>query len=103
MNETTMKVFRMNDCDWWMAPTLTQAVVAYVRHCGCTISDNPDTEELKKFEGAELDGPCELSEAELESHNYIDERLRESHSFKVELEKRIREGARSEIFATTEF
>jgi hypothetical protein len=98
-----MKVFRMNDCDWWMAPTLNEAIVAYVRQTGCTISDNPDAEELKRFEGAEIEDPRELTDAELESHNYIDERMREQHSFKVELEKRIREGARSEMFATTEY
>jgi hypothetical protein len=99
-----MKVFQMNDCDWWMAPSLTQAIVGYVRHCGCTISDNPDAEELHRFEGAEIDGARELTEAELDSITYHpDEARAVSRTFREELALRVAEGARSEIFATTEF
>lgn len=97
-----MKVFKINDTEWWMAATLNQAIVASVRNAGCTISDAPDADELKQFEGAEIDEPRELTDAELDSHEYIDERMRQRHSFREELAKRIAEGARTEMFATTE-
>lgn len=59
----TWKVFRINDCEWWVARSLDEALRDY-RVC-CGFSDE---------EAAEYTGEAhELSDAELDSTTYSDE------------------------------
>ena len=43
-----MKVFAMNDCDWWAAETLEAAKAAYLKETGLEEADDPfdDPHEL---------------------------------------------------------
>jgi len=53
----TFSVFHMNDCDWWIARSLEEAIADYTRECG------PDN----------IDDAHALSEADLDRLQYIEE------------------------------
>lgn len=56
-----MKVFEMDDCEWWRAPSLEDVIAARMSECGMT------REEVVQ------DGcPRELTEAELNQLKYVD-------------------------------
>lgn len=88
------KIFAMNDCDWWMAPTLEQAVAGYLEMTGL------DADEC-------LEDPFELSDESMASLKFIDDYNdtgdRTTRTFAEELERRIAAGAVSEFFASTEY
>jgi hypothetical protein len=88
------KVFRLNDTDWWAAETLDEAKADYLKMVG-----GPEREYL--------DDPRELTDREMEDHQfYPDGVVEEAISFAEELQNRIRDhkGVKfSELFASTEY
>lgn len=49
---TNVKIFQMNDCDWWIGPSLDACKADYVEHTGDPDSVDDDAHELTD---AELD------------------------------------------------
>lgn len=85
-----MKVFRLNDCDWWMAETMEQAKADYLKMTG---------EDSEIF-----DDPKELTAQDMEDHEfYPDESVERAIPFSEELRNRIVAGRTSELFASTEY
>ncbi len=85
-----MKVFMMNDCDWWMAETAEDATRDYVA-AGCSSGDEDEPEEL---DDDQLDHLVFVWEA--------DDGTNGRRSFREELNRRVAEGWKSEFFASTE-
>lgn len=88
--QSGMKIFKMNDCDWWMAPTLDEAKAAVLAEYGPKYAD-----EL-------IVDPVELTEADLDRLKYTQENGSKI-TFREELANRIKAGAKTEMFASTEF
>lgn len=56
-----MKIFEMNDCEWWRAPSLEEAITAMMDQCGT------------KREDIVREGyPRELTDAELDTLKYVE-------------------------------
>lgn len=67
-------VFALNDCDWWIATSLTEAIVDALRNSyGMKVGDNPTKEELRAFDGAELSEPRQLTDEEMNRLQFVDE------------------------------
>jgi hypothetical protein len=93
-----MRVFRINDCDWWMARTSEDAKASYLEILG----PMPDDEAF--------DDPHELSDAELDRLMFVDvddhdQPLKKTRrTFREELQRRIDAGVTvPEMFASTEY
>lgn len=85
-----MKLFKINDCDWWMAPTLEEAVEDAKGYYG----DHPDMwEDARELTDKEMDSTI-YSDYETDPPN--------TRTFREELNLRIAAGAKIELFATTE-
>lgn len=41
-----VKVFKMNECDWWVAKDIDSAIKAYLADSGVSREDIPDVREL---------------------------------------------------------
>lgn len=54
-----MKLFYMNDCEWWRAPSLEEAIQLMMKECGMT------REAVMEGE------PHELTDAELDSLKFV--------------------------------
>lgn len=82
-----MKIFKMNDCDWWMAETIEQAVADY-----------------KAF-GSILDigDVRELTDEELDRMRYVDCETGSKMTFRQHMNELVGAGKASEFFATTEY
>lgn len=90
-----MKIFKMNDCDWWMAPTLEEAIQ------GVKTEHPMDWEDM-------IEDPKELTDAQLDSHKFrLDEGEEDGErkhcSFREELDRRVAAGSKTELFASTEY
>lgn len=81
----------MNDCDWWIAPSLEEAVADVYKYYNC--DDKYMVEEPRKLTAKELDSLKFVVDAE--PPKVI--------SFREELNNRIKMGAKTEIFASTEY
>lgn len=55
--DDTIKVFKLNDCDWWAGSDLDSVVAAYKEQTG---------------EDAELDNPHELNDAAMHKLKFVD-------------------------------
>lgn len=96
-----MRVFRINDSEWWMARSLTEAKQDYLATVGLM-------SEEEAFDDAR-----ELTDVELDSLQFRDEdgidldggtQKGDKRSFREELEGRIASGAtRPQPFASTEY
>lgn len=84
-----MKVFRINDCDWYMADSLDEAI-------SLAVADY----ELPQDEV--VDRPREVSAEAMKELMYV-KRDWSKWSFAEELQHRIQTGAKSGMFASTEF
>lgn len=86
------KVYKLNDCDWYMAETLEQAIEAALND----VCDHDDDY---------VDDPHELSPEAMESHTFNDWETGElvERTFAEELARRVASGPKAEMFATTEF
>jgi hypothetical protein len=89
-----MKVFRVNDCEWYMAPTLEEAVQKCMDDC-----------KLPRDEA--VDDPRECTPEEMGRLTFMDDvynpEKSERRTFAEELARRIAAGKGTEMFATTEF
>jgi hypothetical protein len=88
MAEPVMKVFRINDCDWWFGSSLEQAIAAYMAETGLPFDEA-------------VDSPRELTPEELAKHTYCDDDGT-THSFAEEVERMLSEGKANCLFASTE-
>ncbi|HYF35129.1 MAG TPA: hypothetical protein VD994_07575 [Prosthecobacter sp.] len=84
-----MKVFKINDCDWYMANTLDEAVALAIAETG-----------LPRDEA--VDDPRELSEEAMNRLQFVNPDG-SKWSFAVELQNRIQAGMKPGFFATTEY
>jgi hypothetical protein len=84
-----IKVFKLNDCDWWAASDLEAAKAAYIEQTG---------EE-------DFDDAYELSDHQMEFLKFRrDDDNHTEVSFKEELERRLRDGETFPcFFASTEY
>ncbi len=92
------KVFRMNDCDYYMAFTQSLAVEKARDDYGIRVGDTL---------GQEMFEDCrEMTKEEMDEHNYVDDMDNPQSSrrtFAEELQRRIDEGDTSpQLFASTE-
>ncbi len=95
-----MHVYQLNDFEWWMAPSLEEAIALAMKTTGCSREE-------------QVDETChELTDAELDKLRFIDadepgaeepEGGWPNRSFREELEARIAAGCEAEMFATTEY
>lgn len=91
----TWRVFKVTDCEWWVARTLAEAIEDYTRTTG---------------EPVEPDDAHELSDADMERLHYVDtddsERVLKDtrRPFREELAQRVAAGlSKPELFACTEY
>ena len=87
-------VFAMNDCDWWVARSLDEAIASYFEAIG------DDNQKM-------TDGAHELSETDLDRLQFTDPGRDQQdpvrRSFREELARRVAEGIRGPgMFASTE-
>ena len=86
-----LKIFKMNDCDWWMDKTLDEAKKNFLEFC-CVDADEA------------LENPCELTSEQMDNHEFCpDENYKKSYPFKHELQRRQSISSKPEFFASTEF
>lgn len=93
MSDDALKIFRVNDCEWYLAKNLQQAVEL-------AMSDS----ELPEDEAC--DNPREVTEEEMNRLKFIDDTYRQdstSRTFAEELARQIANGAVPGPFATTEY
>lgn len=83
-----MKVFRINDYDWYMAGSLDEAINLAVADCGM-----PRDEVV--------DRPCEVSDEAMKELMFF-KRDWSKWSFAEELQHQIQAGAKPGMFASTE-
>lgn len=90
------RVFAMNDSDWWMARSLSEATRDYA--------------DMIELPIDELEEAGELTEAEMESHIYHDEEENSEglvfgvkRTFAEELKRRIERDPVSQVFASSEY
>ena len=96
-----MKVFQMNDCDWWAGENLDDCLKGMAEEMG--------TEVEKLSDDGYIDEPFELSEKTLNESTFVDnleapieKQIR--RTFKEELNRLVATGAKFPcLFATTEF
>lgn len=93
-----LRVFRLNDCDWWIARTLEEAKVSYQGECGPM-----DDEEA-------FDEPRELTDEELDRLKFHDRDDRDRvirktiRTFREELRQQIKaDPTTPRMFACTEY
>lgn len=92
MKNNIPKVWVLNDCDWWMAPTLEQAINDYLRETGVDfIEAVPD-----------LNDCVALSEDEMKTMSYEDDDGVKTTFFNV-YQRYLSEGKVSNFFASTEY
>lgn len=88
-----IKIFRVNDCDWYAAESLEEALEELAQMGG-----EEALEEAREF------GPRELTEEELDSHLFTDEDTQEERPFREQLALMVAKGERfPQLFASTEF
>lgn len=92
-----MKIFRMNDCDWVAAESLEDAFDVPEAQLGFSRDEWKDL----------CDDPKELTEEELDSHQFTPDPYDKSNakiSFREELNRRIQLGEKfPQFFASTEY
>jgi hypothetical protein len=95
------RVFRLNDCDWWVARTLDEAKEDAARTWGFRYVE--DAENV-------FEEPQELDDATLDRLHFIDTDERERpvktsrRTFRAELAQRVAAGlSKPELFACTEY
>lgn len=89
-----MKIYKLNDCDWWVGPTLQACIDDYIAECG-----DPEA----------IDDPSELTDEELDTLQFTDTDeedtpIGKKRSFREQLAIEIEQGGTfPRLFATTEF
>ncbi len=132
LRSQALRVYEMNDCDWWAANSLEQARDDYSKFTKCETDDIADAYELSDEEletkffwrsesrniqdydnwkcecGATADSNCRWNGKSYEHHNgypvgHVEMKLVGRITFKERLRELIAEGVESDMFATTEF
>ena len=93
------KVFQLNDVEWWMAPSLEEAITEAVRQTGLVREDVFDESCAHELTDEELDKLVFDWGSEFGKFNDPDYQ----HSFRKELKDRIEDGSRTEVFAVTDY
>lgn len=90
-----MRIFEMDDCTWWMAPTLEDAVDDYLKETG---------QKREEVLGRGED-PHEISGAEYDTLIFVeDEGDGVQRTFREELDRRLAAGdTAAQMFASTEY
>lgn len=90
-----MRVYAMNDCDWWMARSLEEAKADYCHETGSTEAELcPDARELTDEE---------LDRLRITDTDENERPTGKARSFRKELQRRVDEGVtKPEMFASTE-
>lgn len=90
-----MKIYQLNDCEWWMAYSLEQAIETAIKQTGCT------REEVYDPEWA--DG--ELTDAQLDKLQFVDTEAegQPKRSFREQLAIEVAAGRGPGLFASTEY
>lgn len=85
-------VYKINDCDWWLARTLDEAKQSAAEYYGCGLDDEMICDAAK------------ITNNELDSLQFYPDGNRKGyhHSFRDELALRIIASPKAEMFATTE-
>lgn len=91
MEKKEVKVFRLNDCDWWAAHSLEEAIKDGAACMGLT-------------EDEVADEPRELTEKEMDEFDFVDENGERQSSFRERLQSLIKSGERFPCgFASSEW
>ena len=86
-----IKVFRLNDCDWWAGENLESVKKDYLKETGL------DAEEA-------FDDPEEITEEIMNKGKYVDEDGKNERTFKEELDSMIKNGTKfPAFFASSEY
>lgn len=100
-----MKIYQMNDCEWWMAESEEDAIRDIALHYGSGYGT--DKVELVRDGYLNEDCPRELTNEEMDRLRFVDEMGNPEspkRSFREELRCRIEAGVtKPEMFASTEF
>ena len=86
----TLRVFRLNDYEWWMAPTLEEAIAKAMAVFSLRADEVAD------------DGARELTDEELDRFIFVDDNDNR-RTFREELERRVAAGDEADFFASTEY
>lgn len=86
-----MKVYRVNDCEWYMALTLDEAIAKAMEDSG-----------LPRDEAADGDA-CEVSPDEMNRLIFVEDDDLTKRTFAEELALRVADGQPAQAFATTEY
>jgi hypothetical protein len=101
-----MKIFAMNDCDWYAADTVEDALKAMAEEVGCETTPEGITAMREDFD---VDDPGEISDESMDVLIYTDDsELPEgqiiNRTFREQLAKMIADGCKFPcFFATTEY
>jgi hypothetical protein len=96
-NGSGWRIFKLNDCDWWIARSIDEAKASFQKECG----PMPDDEAF--------DEPCELTDADMDTLKIAESDENERRTgkfltFREYLIERIGDGLDSpEMFASTEW
>jgi len=87
----SVRVWKMDDCDWVAAETLDEAIKEWESHVGLSAAEES------------LD-PHLMSWKEMDAHTFHDPETGTTRSFSAELRNRVRRGEKfPQFFASTEF
>lgn len=91
-----IKVFKMNDCDWWAGETWEECLEHMREFSGYSKEEM----EMMQTEGY----PCELSPEDMDRYTFFDDDTNETRTFMEELYRLENSGAEfPSFFASTEF
>lgn len=91
-----MKIFRLNDCEWWMAETLEEAIAGYTEMMGPSDDDYFDeAHEIPEsdYDRLKFHGERRNERGQMEEH---------ISTFREEMNRLVALGKTSCYFATTE-
>lgn len=89
-----MKIYRMNDCDWWVGESLDACKADYIEECG----DPESVEDARELTDEELD---RLKFTDTDEDEVP---IGEKRSFREQLAREVAQGGTfPRMFASTEF
>lgn len=95
MEEKKVKIFRMNEYEWWFAPTLEEAIQEAARQTGLDREELVDEDYLEELSDEDMDRLIFVHEAEEDSSEL-------KVTFREELRSRTSDGQTVGMFAASE-